>query len=150
VSEQESRPLIVVGVDGSVSAMAALRWAAQQARLIDADIHAVTGWEIPITIMIVPTYTEADYARDARQMLDRAVAEALGSVPGVHAEKHLVQERPALALCRAAEAAQLLVVGSHKGALPGMHLGSVASYCVHHAPCPVVVVRGRQGGTPTS
>jgi nucleotide-binding universal stress UspA family protein len=149
VSEQESRPLIVVGVDGSVSAMAALRWAVQQARLINADIHAVTRWEIPITIMIVPTYTEADYARDARQMLDRAVAEALGSVPGVHVEKHLVQERPALALCRAAEAAQLLVVGSHKGALPGMHLGSVASYCVHHAPCPVVV-RGRQGGTPIS
>ncbi|MGH4008321.1 MAG: universal stress protein [Pseudonocardiaceae bacterium] len=150
MSEQGSRPLIVVGVDGSVSAIAALRWAAQQARLIDADIHAVTGWEVPITIMLVPTYTEADYARDARQVLDRAVAEALGPTPEVHVEKHLVQEHPALALCQAAETAQLLVVGSHKAALPGMHLGSVASYCVHHAPCPVVVIRGQQGRTPTS
>jgi len=36
-----------------------------------------------------------------------------------------------------------LVIGSHgRGELPGMHLGSTASYCVHHAPCPVVVLRG--------
>jgi len=33
------------------------------------------------------------------------------------------------------------VVGGHgRGELPGMHLGAVASYCTHHAPCPVVVV----------
>lgn len=35
-----------------------------------------------------------------------------------------------------------LVVGSHGyGALPGMHLGSVATNCVHNAPCPVLVHR---------
>ncbi|MGH4010822.1 MAG: universal stress protein [Pseudonocardiaceae bacterium] len=39
------------------------------------------------------------------------------------------------------------MIGSHRqGELPGMHLGSVASYCVHHAPCPVVVVRGLHTG----
>jgi nucleotide-binding universal stress UspA family protein len=38
--------------------------------------------------------------------------------------------------------ADTLVIGSHgRGELPGMHLGSVASYCVHHAPCPVVLLR---------
>ena len=38
--------------------------------------------------------------------------------------------------------ADMLVIGSRgEGELPGMHLGSTASYCVHHAPCPVVVLR---------
>jgi nucleotide-binding universal stress UspA family protein len=50
--------------------------------------------------------------------------------------------RPAHALTDAAAEADLLVVGSHgRGELPGMHLGSVAGYCVHHAPCPVLVYR---------
>lgn len=147
MSEQPSRPMIVVGVDGSEPSIAALRWAAQQARVTDADIHAVTGYEIPISVVWVPTYTEEDYARDARQTLGRAVAEALGPEPGVYIEKHLVQKRPAHALTDAAAGAQLLVIGHHgRGELPGMHLGSVASYCVHHAPCPVVVVRGRHTG----
>ena len=40
-----------------------------------------------------------------------------------------------------AEHAELLVVGGHRrGELPGMHLGSVATYCIHHAACPVTVV----------
>ena len=138
---------IVVGIDGSILSVAALRWAVGQARLTGADVHAVTGWEVPITIMIVPTYTEADYARDAQQVLDRAVAEVQQTEPDVRIERHLIQKRPALALTAAAEDAQLLVIGSHgRGELPGMHLGSVASYCVHHAPCPVVVVRGRDSG----
>jgi nucleotide-binding universal stress UspA family protein len=75
------------------------------------------------------------------------MAEALGPEPGVHVEKYLVQGRPARALAEAAEGAELLVTGSHgRGELPGMHLGSAASYCVHHAPCLVAVVRGRHTG----
>lgn len=138
---------IVVGIDGSVRSVAALRWAAAQARLTGADVHAVTGWEVPVTIMVVPTYTEADYAREAHAVLDRVVAEVQETDPDVKIEKHLIQQRPALALMEWAEGAQLLVIGSHgRGDLPGVHLGSTASYCVHHAPCPVVVVRGRHRG----
>jgi nucleotide-binding universal stress UspA family protein len=45
-------------------------------------------------------------------------------------------------LLRAAEGADLLVVGSRgHGAFAGMLLGSVSQHCVHHASCPVVVVR---------
>lgn len=147
MTEPHERPRIVVGIDGSLPSIAALRWAIGQARLTGGEVHAVTGWEIPVTIMIVPRYTEADYARDAREILHRAVTEVRQAEPDVPVEQHLVQQRPALALTRAAEGAQLLVVGSHgRDELPGMHLGSVASFCVHHAPCPVVVVRGRDTG----
>jgi nucleotide-binding universal stress UspA family protein len=147
MSVQPQAAPIVVGLDGSVLSIDALRWAVGQARLTGADIHAVTGWEVPYTIMIVPTYTEADYCRDAHQVLDRSVAEVQEAAPDVRIEKHLIQKRPALALTTAARGAQLLVIGSHgRGELPGVHLGSVASYCVHHAPCPVVVVRDRDTG----
>ncbi|PVZ06306.1 universal stress protein [Actinomycetospora cinnamomea] len=144
MNEQEHPGPIVVGIDGSVRSVEALRWAADMARLTGAEVHAVTAWEVPVTIMLVPSYTEADYAREARAVLDRAVAEVQESAADVKIEKHLVQQRPALVLGERAENAQMLVLGSHgRGDLPGMHLGSTASYCVHHAPCPVVVVRGR-------
>jgi nucleotide-binding universal stress UspA family protein len=113
MSGQRQGAPIVVGVDGSGLSIDALRWAVVQARLTGADVHAVTGWEVPFTIMIVPTYTEADYARDAHLVLDRAVAEVQETAPDVLIEKHLIQRRPALALTRAAEGAQLLVIGSH-------------------------------------
>lgn len=146
MSDQQQADPIVVGVDGSPLSIAALRWAVTQARLTGSDIHAVTGWEVPYTIMIVPTYTEGDYACDAHKVLDQGVAEVQEASPDVRIEKHLIQKRPALALVTAAKDAQLLVIGGQgRGELPGMHLGSVASYCVHHAPCPVVVIRGDIG-----
>lgn len=140
-------PLIVVGVDGSALSVEALRWAADHARRIGGRLLAVTGFEVPWTIFFAPTATEADYTNAARDILDRTVAEALGDEPDVPLDKHLAQNRPALALTDACADATLLVVGSHgRGELPGMHLGSVAGYCVHHAPCPVLVFRGEHTG----
>jgi nucleotide-binding universal stress UspA family protein len=47
-------------------------------------------------------------------------------------------------LVDAAEGAELLVVGSRgHGGLAEALLGSVGQYCVHHAPCPVVIMRGK-------
>ena len=138
---ETTRPVIVAGVDGSEDSKEALRWAARQARFTGAEVHAVTAWQVPFTIYIAPSYTEADYERDAAEILDKAVLEALGPDPGIPVVIRLIQNRPAVALTEEAENAELLVVGGHgRGELPGMHLGSVASYCVHHAPCPVTVV----------
>lgn len=135
------RSAIVAGVDGSEDSKAALRWAVRQAQLTGAEVRAVIAWQVPVTIFIVPSYTEADYGRDAAEALNKAVLDALGPDPGVPVVTRVIQERPALALTEEARNADLLVVGEHgRGELPGMHLGSVASYCVHHAPCPVTVV----------
>ena len=142
MTKAKDQPFIVVGADGSDASILALRWSLEHARLMGARLLVVTAFNIPWTIMITPTYTDDDYARDAREMLDRTVLAAIGDSPGVPVETQLIQVRPALALTGAAHGAELLVVGARgNGELPGLHLGSVASYCVHHAPCPVVVYR---------
>jgi nucleotide-binding universal stress UspA family protein len=144
-----THPRIVVGVDGSPLSVRALRWAVNQARLTDATVDVVTGYDIPFSIMVVPTYTEADYARDAEHVLERSVAEAIGPEADARVHLRLVNKRPAHALTEAARGAALLVIGSHghhgSHELAGLHLGSVAGYVVHHAPCPVLVYREERG-----
>lgn len=138
-----SKRRIVVGIDGSEDSKEALRWALEQARRTGAEIDAVTAWEVPLTIMVVPTYTEEDYVEHARQVLQGVLDEIVGPVGDVAVHARVVEGRAARVLAHTAANADMLVVGSHgRGELPGMHLGSVASYCVHHAPCPVVVLRG--------
>lgn len=144
---ETSRPVVVVGVDGSQDSKEALRWAVGQARLTGGEVHAVLAWSVPVTIFFVPSYTEDDYRRDAEETLEKSLADALGDDPGgpgVPVVALAIQERPAVALMKEAADADLLVVGGHgQGELPGMHLGSVASYCIHHhCSCPVVVVCG--------
>lgn len=142
-------PLITVGVDGSATSIEALRWAGDHARLIEGEIHAVLAWEIPFTIFVVPLAVESDYAGEARTALEKAVAEVFGDQPDVPVILRVVEGRTAQVLMNEAAHADLLVIGSHgRGELPGMHLGSVASYCVHHAPCPVVVMRHHHAWRP--
>ena len=109
--------------------------------------HAIGAWEVPVTIFITPTYVGADYLRDAIAGFEKAIAEALKDLgddgAGVVIETQLVEQSPSKALHDASIGAVSLVIGSHGhgNSFPGMHLGSTASYCVHHAPCPVVVIR---------
>lgn len=133
---------VVVGVDGSAPSEQALEWAMRYAAERDLRVVVVTGYVVPWTIYITPTYSEADYARDAQEMLDSCIARATEQVPGVDVEARLVPERPSQALNLAAQGAELLVVGARgHGALPDVHIGSVANACVNHAPCPVLVYR---------
>lgn len=145
--------LIVVGADGSDLSAGALQWAVEHARQIDAEILVLTGFDIPsVRIVLVPTYAGADYAREAEELNLATLRKAFGDHPpaDVAVTAEVVQERPALALVGVAKQrnAALLVVGSHGQGevLPGLHLGSVAGYCVHHASCPVLVFRGPDTG----
>ena len=133
---------VVVGIDGSPDSKKALAWAVAQAERMGAEVEAITAWEVPLTILLLPTATDSDYADRAATVLAASIDEVLGDEAAVAVHARAVQGRAARVLTHQAAGADLLVVGSHgRGELPGMHLGSVASYCVHHAPCPVVVLR---------
>lgn len=131
---------IVVGIDGSPESKAALRWAIDEARLRRARLVAVFAWHYGV-FLDGPQVVVPDLERSAEEVLDAAVDEA--GVDGVEVERRTVQGTPAQALVEAAKEAELLVVGSRgRGGFSGLLLGSVSQQCVHHATCPVVVVRG--------
>ena len=118
MTKAKDQPFIVVGADGSDASILAVRWSLEQARLMGTRLLVVTAFNIPWTIMISPTHTDDDYARDAQEMLDRTVGAAIGDHPGVPVETRLLQVRPALALTGAAHGAELPVVGAQGNGEP--------------------------------
>jgi nucleotide-binding universal stress UspA family protein len=142
--------MIVVGVDGSPSSRAALRWAVRQAVLTGGTVNAVTAFQVPAGMTgyawgqgPVGFDDAAEREADARKALDAVISEE-----GVPTESHqvtaqVVYGHPAEVLMDAAADADLLVVGSRgHGAFAGALLGSVGQYCAHHAQCPVLIIRG--------
>jgi nucleotide-binding universal stress UspA family protein len=138
-------PRIVVGVDGFESSKAALRWAIHQAKLTGAVVDAVTTWQIPAGSGLIPAADLPDYQDDARIILTEAIAEMYAADTEVEVRPYVMEGRAGPVLVGAAEGADLLVVGcrGHRGLAEAM-LGSVGQYCVHHAPCPVVIMRGKR------
>jgi nucleotide-binding universal stress UspA family protein len=137
----EARPYVVVGADGSPASVEALKWALRYASLIGGEVRVVTGYTYPFTIFLAPTYTEADYERDAAEALLVTVEHATLTSPEVPMTTTVMEVKPGRLLTEMSRGAAALVVGAHgQGEFPGMHLGSVANYCAHHAECPVVVM----------
>jgi nucleotide-binding universal stress UspA family protein len=137
------RPTVVVGVDGSSGSLAALRWAARQARATGADVRAVTAWQHPRSYGYEVAVTD-DWRPDieADRIANTAIESAAQQLAGVSVETKAVEGHPAVILTGQSEDAELLVVGSRgHGLLTGVLLGSVSEYCASHSACPVVIVR---------
>ena len=137
---------IVVGVDGSPYALAALRWAIDEARLRDAELHVIHAYETPFFMVGMGEPTPVTMSVDAveeaaRAVLDEVVDAASSDLGDRTVHRRLATGAPAAVLREEAEHADLLVVGTRgRGGFTGLLLGSVSSQCTHHAPCPVVVV----------
>ena len=150
---------VVVGVDGSPGAARALEWAVSEAGLRKARLHVVHAWMVPLieaipdawvigSPVVEPTDEEVyeHLAAASSKVLGAAVDQAKALEPGLELVGELVEMRAAPALIAAAEDAELLVVGSRgRGGFTGLLLGSVSAQCVHHAPCPVVIVPNGPG-----
>jgi nucleotide-binding universal stress UspA family protein len=134
---------IVVGIDGSESSTDAFRWAVRQAQVTGSVLEAVMAWQYPGGV--VPDGVE-DFEAESRRALDGAIEGAFSDAPPVQVARVVEEGEPALTLVRRSDDAALLVVGSRgHGAFVGMLIGSVSQYCVTHAHCPVVVLRGPEG-----
>lgn len=137
---------VVVGVDGSTLSEAAVAFAFDAASLRGVPLLAVHTWlDVELAGAWTPLPVMVDWAAvhaEEERLLAERLAEWRGKYPTVEVRSMVSKDRPAKALLRAAESAQLVVVGSRgRGALIGFGLGSVSQYLLHHAPCPVAVIR---------
>ena len=133
---------IVVAVDGSEGSAQALRWAACEATVREEPLVAVLAWGFLSQHHIVAgTEFDPEYDEDdAREALRSYVAAVLGEDAPV--ELRTVNELPGRGLVEAAQGASMLVVGARGlGGFKELLIGSVSRYCLHHATCPVAVVR---------
>lgn len=131
---------VVVGVDGSECGAAAVRWAEAHARQNGGTLRLVTAWHWPASYGVPLNYDAFNPAEDARKLVEAAAAEV--SLPIDRVRTDVIQGAAGDVLVRSSEHATTLVVGTRgHGTLSGALIGSTSDYCVHHAKCPVVVVR---------
>jgi nucleotide-binding universal stress UspA family protein len=140
----------VVGVDGSPSSRTALRWAVRQANFTNGTVDAVLAWQIPMVLQsygMAPIYVEEDgsFEENARKTIEAVIGEEVEPADSQRVRSLVIQGHPAQVLLDVAADADLLVVGSRgHGEFAEALLGSVSQNCVHHAPCPVLIMRGER------
>ena len=137
---------IVVGVDGSDDSRKALAWAADAARLRGRPLRVVMAWSYLMPEgPDGPEPFQPDYsAADASRALKNVVDEVLGEDPGVELVLEATCALAAKALIERSKDASLLVVGPRDRSMHSrIDLGSVTAQLLHHAPCPIAVVRVR-------
>ncbi|HEY1345184.1 MAG TPA: universal stress protein [Streptosporangiaceae bacterium] len=133
----------MVGVDGSEGSKDALRWAVRQAGFTGATVRAVIAWQYPAFFGWVPVAPDdGGYPQIAEQTLASTLAEVMGPESQARVQARVVEGYAGQILTEASADAELLVVGSRGyGAFADALLGSVSTYCVHHAHCPVTIIR---------
>jgi nucleotide-binding universal stress UspA family protein len=125
---------VIVGADGSPEAQAALEFAIAEAALRDAPLIALCAPCDSGGVVGIARSVEAAFAA--------AVDQVQAAHPDVVVQRKVVPGAPRSALLTAAARGQLLVVGARgRGGLQEMTLGSVSLVLLHHAGCPVTVVR---------
>ncbi|GGX81178.1 universal stress protein [Streptomyces fructofermentans] len=144
---------VVLAVDGSEAGAAAVEFAFAEAALRQAPLVAVHAWnawnehayEGPADPLSAAVADAGRIVRAEQRLLDDAVDTWQKEYPQVVVERRLVRSRTRPALIEASRNAQLVVVGARgHGGFSGLLLGSVSQALLHHAHCPVAVVRGRK------
>lgn len=137
---------IVVAVDGSPAATAAIRWAAHDAQLRGANltiVHAIPP--IVSTWPTTPVLTEVIEWEHGigQQILDEAITVANAATQGaLNISSRLLSAAPVPGLVELSEDALMIAVGNRgRGRVARTLLGSVSMGLVHHSRCPVAIVR---------
>lgn len=136
---------VVVGTDGSPSALRAMQWAAQESARFGSEVVAIRSWSDPL--ILGPSLTQAwmepnSAEKQVRGELDEEIAGFAEAHPEVRFISELVSESPAAALLAASEEASLVVVGNRgRGGFASLLLGSVSQRVAMAATSTVVVVR---------
>jgi nucleotide-binding universal stress UspA family protein len=136
---------IVVGIDDSDGARAALRWAVAWAAHEEAEVEAVRAFDSEVAWIDVGTPHQERWVEQATATavaeLARVVDDVTAGDRSVTVHQVVEEGAPARVLLDRAKDADLLVVGTRgRGGFAGLLLGSVSQRCAEHGPCPVAVV----------
>jgi nucleotide-binding universal stress UspA family protein len=111
-------------------------------------LRIVSAWEVSAGIYgggVAPAFDASTldaFRERAQEVADEAVATVKKRQPAVECDSETVEGQPAAILLEEAKDAGLIVVGSRGlGGFARLLMGSVSQQVVHHASCPVVVVR---------
>lgn len=145
--EERADSPVLVGVDGSPLSELPIGFAMEEAAWRRTRVVAVHTWTHPASLGpgdMQPLVHDVDATgEDEARVLAEALAGWREHYPDVPVEERVVRGRPARALLdEAGKGAQLIVVGARgRGEFTGLLLGSVSQAVLHHAPCPVGIVR---------
>ncbi len=141
MAESVTQGPIVVGIDGSASSLAALRWALREGVATGAAVEVIHGWE-PNTLSDLVFEPRHALACSSACMLENEIRAALLEF----VEKPVVTQvsapgRPATILLEHAAHAAMLVIGArHQPAMRDLFRGPVGHTVRRRATCPLVIV----------
>jgi nucleotide-binding universal stress UspA family protein len=144
---RESTPPVVVGVDGSSSALDAVRWAAREAARRGTAVRLISAFSWFDSRHIgdhgLGGAYRAAMVKSTRDAVSAAAVTAAKAAPGVEITEHVLDGFPVPRLVEASRHAGLVVIGDRGlGGFTSLLVGSVALGLTARAECPVVVVRG--------
>jgi len=141
-------PGIVVGIDGSSHSVRALDWALNEAAVKHAPLTVLTVHSVAVSgwsgnpILAPGDAEDEEKARQAAEELTLKAASQLGGAQPASVTVRAVIGFPVEELVKASGDADVLVVGSRgAGGFTKLIMGSVSDQVMHHAHCPVAVVR---------
>lgn len=137
---------VVAGVDGSPASMRALAAAFDEASWRGVPLVALHSWRDADYVTATPVQSAVVESTPTDEEQARVLAESLAGwqekYPDVAVERVVLKDRPRHCLLEWSAKAQLVVVGSRgRGGFQGLLLGSTSQALMHHARCPVLVVR---------
>lgn len=140
---------VVLGVDGSAAGARAVDFAFAEVRSRKVPLvalHAWTTWNTPVSgsrEASTPYANPPGALAEEERLPSEALAGCRERYPGVTVEHKAVHGETRKALIEASRSARPVVVGARgRGGFAGLLLGSVSQALLHHAHCPVAVVRG--------
>lgn len=145
-TEEVEHGEIVVAVDDTPSAQAALAFAFEEASLRSARLRAVHAWHDPASLgrgeMQPPVYDPELVGGEESRLLSEELAGWSSRYPDVEVVEETVRGGTVRVLAEVSARADLLVLGSRgRGGFAGLLLGSVGQAMLHHGHCPVAIVR---------
>jgi nucleotide-binding universal stress UspA family protein len=141
---------VVVGVDGSEISTEALGFAFEEAAMRGVGLTAVHAWQsayfdAPGSVApLADSVVAEEFQASEMRVLNESIQLWTEKLPSVSLSRRVVHGDPVTTLVNASSGAELLVVGSRgRDGFRSLLLGSVSHALIHHAHCPVTVVRHR-------